>query len=108
MPAEKDALQNYRTEKTVVKTAACTLAVYETNVKGNSAAGAFLITLPPVADAVGKHYAIRSVDATAAITITHHADSTDWEGTITLDALHDRVLLYSDGECWWRLVDLFT
>uniref|UniRef100_A0A6M3KMF7 Uncharacterized protein n=1 Tax=viral metagenome TaxID=1070528 RepID=A0A6M3KMF7_9ZZZZ len=111
MPAEKNALQNYRTEKTVVKLAACTLEPYETNVLADSAAGAFLITMPPVAECIGKIFAIRMVDATAAVTITDHSDSVDWNnagGVITLNALHDRALLYSDGACWWTLQDLFT
>lgn len=110
MTMNENVLQQYRTEKTVVKTKTCTLTPEETNVKVDAAA-ATVITLPPVAECRGKYFALRQTGTTANPTITHYGDSVDWAttiGTITLNALHDRVLLFCDGECWWVLTDYFT
>lgn len=108
MSMERNALQNYRTEKRVVKTATATLTPKETIVEVNCAAGAVTLTLPPPSLCQGKIFSIRQVDATANATIQDGDDSVDWEGDITLNALHDRCVLFCDGVAWSRLSDMFT
>ena len=109
MSMERNALQNYRTEVVVIKTATATLTPAQTNVKVDCSLGvAITITLPPVALCRGKIFAIRQIEASASVTLKDDDKSSDWPGDITLNALHDRALLYADGECWWILTDMYT
>lgn len=108
MGMEENALQVYRKEKTVTKTATATLKPNETNVKVNCAAGAVTISLPTPALCRGKVFAIHQVEASNNVTINDGSASVDWPGNITLNALNDRALLFCDGECWWIICDMYT
>lgn len=78
-----------------------TLNVRQTLVYGDSTAGAFTITLPPVGEAKGLLFSIlMSVDA-GDITIADQDDSVAWDGDYTLNDVDDGFLLYSDGVSWW-------
>jgi len=66
---------------------------------------AFALSLPPVSEAAGLTFAISTVNATAAVTLTDFGgaslhDSINWEGNYTLDAAEDQILLKSDGRTW--------
>ena len=64
---------------------------------------AITITLPPVAEAKGRFYSIRSRACSMAYTITiqdHGDESEGWEGDIVLYATGQGCLLYSDGISW--------
>ena len=67
--------------------------------------GAITITLPPVAEAVGRFYSIIALDADAhnTVTIADRDDSECWHGDIVLNSPCDRQLLYSDGRAWHSL-----
>ncbi len=66
-----------------------------------TATSAITITLPPVAEAVGKFYSIiaRSITDTT-ITITSAGDSESWEGDLVLYEAGQGQLFYSDGMKW--------
>jgi len=87
--------------------AAETLQVYEQVVliDTDTNDGTFTLTLPPVAEAAGKFYAIHLIDDGGDVTVQDQDDSYDWGGDYTLDADADGVLLFSDGLKWWLVVD---
>lgn len=85
-----------------VKTAACTLALYEQQIRANTNAGAMAITLPPVAEAKGLTFSIILETDGGNLTIQDHDDSYNWSDLTCDDAL-DGFLLYSDGYVWWQL-----
>jgi diaminopimelate epimerase len=92
----------------VVKTTTATLAVYETAVLADSAAGAFTITLAPVAASKGLIVTITQVGTDGGnITIQDQDDSYGWSD-MTMTALADHVCLYSDGLVWHVLHDTTT
>jgi len=64
--------------------------------------GAYVIYLPPVAEAKGRFYSIlaRSVGPMGAVWITHRSDSECWQGSLSLNSKCDGVLMYSDGLLW--------
>jgi hypothetical protein len=64
--------------------------------------GPIVLTLPPVADAVGRWYSIiaRNADPVNTITVADKDDSECWIGDIVLNGKCDRCLLYSDGLAW--------
>lgn len=64
--------------------------------------GPIVITLPPVAEALGRFYSFvaRKADNVNDITITDANDSECWVADIVLNGKCDRTLLYSDGLCW--------
>jgi hypothetical protein len=66
---------------------------------------AIALTLPPVAEAVGRFYSIisRGADAVNTITIHDRHDSECWTADIVMNSKCDRVLMYSDGLCWHAL-----
>ena len=66
-------------------------------------AAAITITLPPIADAIGRFYSIMSrgnASVALPITIQDNDDSEDWLGDIVLNAAGQGCLLYSDGVSW--------
>jgi hypothetical protein len=67
--------------------------------------GPIILTLPPVALAKGRFYAImaRRADVFNTITITDKDDSECWLGDIVFDGKCDRILLYSDGLAWYAI-----
>jgi len=84
-------------------TASATLNVTDTEVEVANTS-AITITLPPVSEAKGRFYTIRKTSADAkAITIQDQDDSVNWTDINTLDAAHDRKMLYSDGKCWYEV-----
>ena len=69
--------------------------------------GTFTVTLPPVAEAAGKFYAVHLVDDGGDVTVQDQDDSYDWSNQ-SLTADDDGVLLFSDGLKWWLVVDNST
>ena len=67
--------------------------------------GAITVTLPPVAEAVGRFYSIivRNADAVNTVTVADKNDSECWPGDIVLNGKCDRLLMYSDGLAWLAL-----
>ena len=86
----------------VVKTAAATLTLLETQVRANTTAGAMAITLPSVAEAKGLTFSIILETDNGDLTIQDADDSYNWSDLTCDDAL-DGYLLYSDGHVWWQL-----
>lgn len=64
--------------------------------------GPITLTLPPVAEAMGRWYSIivRNADAVNTVTVQDDDDSECWVGDIVLNGKCDRLLLYSDGLAW--------
>jgi len=90
-------------DKFVSKTANATLNVYETLVYADSTAGAFTITLPPVAEAKGVMFSIYMTVDNGDVTIADQDDSQGWDGDYTLNDVDDGFLFYSDGVGWWNM-----
>lgn len=67
--------------------------------------GAFTVTLPPVSEAAGRIYAIKqSGHATNDLTLATKSDDKLSDGfPMTITAIGDGALVYSDGETWWVL-----
>jgi len=66
-------------------------------------AAAIIITLPSVSEAKGRFYSIKArgdVSSALAVTIQDNDESEDWAGDITLYAVGQGCLLYSDGLSW--------
>jgi len=65
--------------------------------------GPITVTLPPVAEAVGRWYSIvcRDADVINTVTITHNNDSECWANDIVFNGKCDRCLFYSDGLAWY-------
>jgi len=76
-------------------------------VDTDTADGTFTVTLPPVAEAAGKFYAVHLIDDGGNVTVQDQDDSYDWSNQ-TLTADDDGVLLFSDGLKWWLVVDNST
>jgi|GEM_PF-4910379 hypothetical protein len=81
-------------------TATGTIGISEQAVRCVLGASAVTLTLPKVAEAIGKFYCIllRSTSG-GAVTVTHGGDSEDWTDQ-TLTLANDYVFLYSDGMKW--------
>lgn len=89
--------------KMVVKTATCTLAVYERYVLVDSSAGtAITITLPPVDQCQGMIFTIYVTAYSGAITLGDGSKSADFSAP-TLNGADDGQALYSDGRAWWPI-----
>ena len=112
MLEDKDREQTEIVPKYRHVTAACQLTIYNHRVRftANPASGAYEVVLPPVAEAAGMRYFLvaRLADVVNAVTITHDDDSECWEGDITLDGACDRVILESDGMCWFQCCETLT
>ena len=97
------------------KTDTYSMAVRDFVIVGDTSGGAFTVTLPPVAEARGKIYTVKTSAVHAAggaglnLTITDHAatnmvsDSRHWLGDIILSGIGQSAVLFSDGEEWHRL-----
>ena len=81
------------------------LGVYEAIVHCDSTAGIFSLTLPSVANAAGHTYSIILTVDGGNVTVQDRSDSYGWSD-ITLADAADRVVLMSDGECWWTLASV--
>jgi hypothetical protein len=91
-------------------TATAALAVSDQVVLAYATAGAdVVITLPNVSEAAGLIYSIYCKDVTApqTITIQDQDESLGWADMV-MTADNDRVVLYSDGISWAKLVDITT
>ena len=91
--------------KTKFKTATYQMLVSDFLVDCDTTLAAFTITLPPVAEAAGKIYAIKqSGHATNDLTLaTKSDDKLSDSFPMTITAIGDGALVYSDGETWWVL-----
>ena len=80
-----------------------TLEVYQTEVYiDNDSSYTETLTLPSVAAAKGRSYAIRTVDTGGHTTIQDQDDSLEWTNQVT-NADNEYTLLYSDGRQWFTL-----
>jgi len=95
-----DIHQKQVLDQMVVKTAAATLEIYETQVRANTTAGAMTITLPAVAEAKGLFFSIIFETDGGDLTIADQDDSYDFTDEVFDNAL-DRIMYYSDGFVWW-------
>jgi hypothetical protein len=103
MGLEQNNAQQYReipTKNFVAPITTYQMTPYDFVLRPNSSAGAFTITLPPVAEARGRWYSILVRTAGNNITVADKDDSECWPGDITLDTKCDRLLLFSDGLTW--------
>jgi hypothetical protein len=97
-----------KTSGTVSKTTTYSMIVTDHEVLASISGGSWTLTLPPVADAVGRVYTIRVTAAAGAgaaanvLTITHKGDSKYWNGEYRLKRVGHVVVLTSDGERWHR------
>lgn len=74
-----------------------------------SAAAPITITLPPVAEAMGRFYSIIARVATPTNTVTiASADSSSWPGNPVVNTNGTKLLFYSDGLTWHQLSDSFS
>jgi hypothetical protein len=93
-----------RSDRTVLVTAADTLAAYEQTVLVDSTDGAFALTLPPVSEARGLIYTLYFMTDGGDVTIQDQDDSFDWSDK-TFAAADDSVALYSDGRKWYVIAN---
>jgi hypothetical protein len=61
--------------------------------------GAYTVTLPSVAEAIGREFVVWCRAWAANITIADKADSLGWTNMV-IDTVNDTVLLKSDGLQW--------
>ena len=78
------------------------MTVRDLVVRPDATAGAFTITLPPIAEAKGMFFSIivQYASNTDLITITDNSDSEVWDGDFTLNEKGRGVIFYSDGMKW--------
>ncbi len=89
-------------ENILMASAAATLRLDQRIVQADTSGGAFAITLPPVNEAIGMMFSFRVAVAGNALTVQDQNESEGW-ADITLDAVNDRVVVYSDGVSWHTL-----
>lgn len=76
--------------------------------------GSDVLYLPPVAEAAGRIYTIRTVDASGdgvdVISLGDHlhaltegSTSIDVSSAVAIDAANDYLVMFSDGLCWYCL-----
>lgn len=72
----------------------------------NTSTNNYAITLPPPGQCRGLFFSIFCILAanSKAITLQDGDDSLDWSD-LTLDTTNDAVLLWSDGQKWWPIVN---
>lgn len=92
-------------DKFLAVTAAVTMEVYQQIVEVVMGASAYALTLPPVAQAIGRHYTIYvKTNATPSVlTIQDQDESTGWTD-IQLAVAGANVILFSDGKIWYKMV----
>lgn len=78
---------------------------YVVRPSADGESGAITITLPRVTEAKGRLYSIvcRNADGANTVTVQDRDDSECWLADIVLDGKCDKLLLYSDGLCWFAL-----
>lgn len=107
MGLEQNNEQHYRevVDKYIDPNANIEMANFDYVVRpsADGVSGAIVITLPPVAEAKGRWYAIlcRNADPTNTVTIQDRDDSECWANDIVMNGKCDRLLLYSDGLAWY-------
>lgn len=91
-------LDNY--VKTV--TAAYTLTFEDFAIHADATGGAFTVTLLPAADARGRDYTIKKIDATANVTVAADGSETiDGAASVTLSTQWQAVTVRSNGTAWF-------
>ena len=92
--------------------ASATLNVYDLVTHVSDAAAAVVVTLPPVAEAAGKMYAIYTVDSSGGngvdvisqgdelYAVTEVSTTITISGATAIDTAGDFLLMYSTGVCW--------
>lgn len=86
-------------DKYVDPAAAYQMTTQDYVVRPDTSSAAVTVTLPSVAEAAGRIYTVACRSASNAITLQDQDDSEAWTD-LTLDAVGDKVALYSDGLAW--------
>jgi len=95
-------------------TTTVTLAAYETRVHVSAAAADYFITLPPMAECVGRGFYVikRTVAAGGTFGAVVRSPEFDGVGRIytsgELTALADFLILWTDGVRWYEIKELTT
>lgn len=103
MSIEQTEHQDYKAGNVLRPTTTATLKVNEQTVIADTTGGAFTLTLPPVAEAIGKIYSFRIGAGTNAMTLAFTGDAASLANLTSMDAVADRAVYYSDGFCWIQL-----
>ena len=94
---------------TVTKTTTYSMVPTDQVVLASTAAGAWILTLPAVADSIGRTHIVRMTAGAGAgaaanvLTITHKGDSKRWGGNVRLAKAGHAAVFTSDGEQWIRV-----
>jgi len=85
-----------------------TLGVNENVAHVTGFIGAVAVTLPPVAQASGRVYAIKILDDASVnnITIQDQNESRSWADLTCSNASGGKAVIYSDGESWHLLASI--
>lgn len=87
----------------VVDNADATLSVHEQHITVKSDTAAVTITLPGVAEAIGKTFSILALDGLANnVTIEDAGDSIQWTDVV-IAGTNGAALIYSDGRTWYAI-----
>lgn len=104
MALEQNNEQHYReiVDKFVDPAVSYQMSTRDYVVRPSTSDAAITITLPPVAEAIGRFYSIvaRAASNTYPITIASKGDSEGWDNVILANE-SEGVLLYSDGMKWF-------
>ncbi len=98
---------NSASDNFVIELTTGTLTIRETTVRGDSSAGAFTTTLPPVAEARGKLFSFRFITDNGDWTITDYGDDAEF-ADLVFTATGDNALVYSDGTTWFTILSDLT
>ena len=93
-------METYKSNTAPVKTAAYAMTIRDTDLKVDSTAGGFAVTLPPVVECAGMLFIIRQMASAIAMTIVDKGDASvavNTSITSTTGALGFR----SNGERWF-------
>lgn len=82
------------------KTAAYVMTVRDTDLKVDSTAGPFQVTLPPVVECAGMLYIIRQMASATAVTIVDKGDAITAINT-TINSTTGALGFRSNGEKWF-------
>ena len=93
--------------KNVFPEATYSMSIRDTIVRASTViggGGAFVITLPPVAKAAYRMYSIMmaALNGSEYITLEDYKNDAGFSN-VTLNAVNDQILLYSDGYFWYTL-----
>ena len=89
-------------QQIVPKTAAYQMVPRDTLVKVNPTAGAFTVTLPPVAQCAGGMYVVKQVASNNQTTIKDKGDA-NYAVSFVLNTATETRIFTCDGEQWYNI-----